>query len=53
MLAFDANRHGDLGPVDLPTFLGADPDLALVTADPVAWSLAHPCDCEGRCECED
>ncbi len=43
-------RHGRTLKVDLPTFLGPDPDLALVTAP-----LHDKCDgeCEGLCECED
>lgn len=39
--------------VHLETWLGADPALALVTADLKAYSDAHPCECEALCECED
>ena len=27
--------------------------MALVTADLAAWEAAHPCECEGLCECDD
>ncbi len=47
------DRHAAVEPVDLPTFFGQDPELALVHADPVAWSDAHPCDCDGLCLCDD
>jgi hypothetical protein len=47
-------RHGETtGEVDVETWLGDDPALALVTADLHAWMLAHPCECEGLCTCED
>ncbi len=32
--------------------LADDPDLHMVTADPAAYDQAHPCDCDGLCECE-
>jgi hypothetical protein len=44
-------KHGEPEEVDLPIFLGPDPDLALVKADMDAWAEAHPCDCEDLCEC--
>lgn len=31
--------------VDLATFLGPDPDLAFVHADPAAFAAARPCRC--------
>jgi hypothetical protein len=40
-------------PLDLTVWLGADPALALVTADLPAWLAAHPCDCEASCDCDD
>jgi hypothetical protein len=46
-------RHGAPSEVDPAVFLGDDPALALVTADQFAWSLAHPCDCEALCTCDD
>lgn len=46
-------KHGEPATeVDLAVFLGDDPDLAMVTADPVAWMAAHPCECEGLCVCD-
>jgi hypothetical protein len=45
--------HGAASEVDAAVFFGTDAALALVTADPVAWSLAHPCDCEALCTCDD
>ncbi len=47
------DRHGQIEPVDLPTFFGQDPELAMIRADPVAWALAHPCECEDLCTCDD
>jgi len=46
-------RHGAATPVDLTTWLGDDPHLALVTADMSEWLAAHPCNCDGLCECDD
>jgi len=45
--------HGDVTGIDIATWLGHDPALALVTADLAAWEAAHPCECEGLCECDD
>jgi hypothetical protein len=45
--------HGAPSEVDPAAFLGDDPALALVTADQAAWLLAHPCDCEALCTCDD
>lgn len=43
-------RHGDGTTVDVETFLGDDPALALVTAP-----LHDKCDggCDGLCECDE
>jgi hypothetical protein len=47
-------RHGETtGVTDPELLLGDDPDLANVFADLAAWQLAHPCDCEALCECDD
>jgi hypothetical protein len=45
--------HGAPSEVDPAAFLGDDPALSLVTANQVAWSLAHPCECEALCTCDD
>lgn len=44
-------RHGAPSPVDLATFFGDDPELALVTADQEDYRNAHPCECEALCTC--
>jgi hypothetical protein len=46
-------RHGGPAPIDLTTWLGDDPHLALVNADMSAWLAAHPCDCEDLCRCDE
>lgn len=47
-------RHGQpVAGVDLEVWLGDDPALALVHADMHAWSLAHPCECEALCTCDE
>lgn len=33
-------------------FFSDDPDLANIVSDPVAWSKAHPCNCEALCTCD-
>ena len=49
----DLRRQGDNEPPPLEAIAADDPDLWLVTADPVAWSEAHDCTCDAGCECED
>ena len=34
------------------TTVPQDFDLAMVGGDMYAWLEAHPCECEGICECE-
>ena len=46
-------RHGGPRPIDVTTWLGDDPHLALVTADMGEWVAAHPCDCEALCSCDE
>ena len=46
-------RHGAPRPIDLTTWLGDDPHLALVTADMSEWLAAHPCECEALCRCDE
>ena len=46
-------RHGATIPVPPEACLADDPELWLVNADLVVWGLAHPCECDGVCECED
>lgn len=48
-----AEGHGSVPGVDLAVWLGDDPDLAMVNADLVAWSAAHPCECEALCTCDE
>jgi len=38
--------------IDETVWLGDDPDLALVGADMDVWLEAHPCSCDGICECD-
>jgi hypothetical protein len=47
------DRHGAPSPVSVDVWLGPDPELALATADLHTWALAHPCDCEALCECDE
>ena len=44
-------NHGASLGIDMSVWLGDDPELALVHADPSAWEEAHPCECEALCEC--
>ncbi len=37
---------------DWIAMLADDPDLHMVNADPVVYDQAHPCECEGLCECD-
>ncbi len=48
-----ARRHGSGSAPPLEALTSADPELHLVEADPHAWLLAHPCECEALCHCED
>ncbi len=50
----DGVRHGAPSPVDVETFLGDDPALALVTA-PLHDKCDGECDgeCDGLCECDE
>ena len=45
-------NHGEGFEIPAEALLSDDPDLWLVGADMKAWSEAHPCECEGVCECE-
>lgn len=45
--------HGETHTMDLPMWLGPDPDLAMVEADMRAWEEAHPCECDALCVCEE
>ena len=45
--------HGaPLGDFPLETWLSEDSDLAYVVVSLEAWLDAHPCECDGVCECE-
>ena len=44
--------HGSARGVDETAWLGDDPALAMVTGDLDAWLAAHPCSCDGLCECD-
>jgi hypothetical protein len=44
-------RHGGTPGVDLPVFLGPDPELALVYMPMSLYVQAFPCRCHGVCEC--
>src|SRR6266498_2765359 len=46
-------RHGGPCPVPVEVLTAPDPDLYLVNADMSVWLAAHPCSCEGLCECGD
>jgi len=46
-------RHGGPCPVPVEALTAPDPDLYLVNADMSVWLAAHPCSCEGLCECGD
>ncbi len=48
------HRHGYACPnpeADWIAMLADDPDLHLITSDAAAYDRAHPCECEGVCEC--
>lgn len=46
------SAHGATPGIRVDVWLGDDPELALVDADLSAYADAHPCTCEGLCQCD-